>query len=219
MEARKELLKDYTSYNINTLCRRTQSEIEVVCFSEADSLLSFAWKFDVMTKQSSSLFNTTWHKVMHQARAENPNISIKEVEGQVWIPAFKHCQSLLDQLFDLSITLSDVDANFEHMYGTDLELELKALSCGVNMCLGKTSEHSQGWIRPCVMRIEEYRKLYGYTVAAESFLKLKESLKLTKGDFKDVERISAQVCFRCFILHIIELGTSLCRDRMDVPIT
>ena len=170
-EAKTELRTDWTSCKINTLCNRQKSNVDVVCFTVAASLLPFAWKFDVMTKHTnSSIFDATWSTVMQQACTNNPNISISHIEVLVWTRAFKHCQIFEEK---------------------QLVHELKALSAGVAKCLKQPNDDQ--WIHPSVRRIEEYRKLCGYRDAANSFLELRDSLNLRNGDFKDVERISKEV--------------------------
>ena len=193
-EAMNELQKDYTSYNINTLCTRRESYIDVICFARAATLQSFAWKFYVMTKQvNSSIFDATWKIVMHQAQTSNPSMNTSDIELHVWTPAFKYCLNLLEQLYNLTMTLADVDRCFKTFSEKQLVRELEALSAGVAKCLKQRND--DGWIRQCVHRIEEYRKLRGYCDAADSFLELRDSLNLTKGDFRDVERISKEVIF------------------------
>ena len=193
-EATVELGKDYRFCKINALCRRTDPNIEVVCFVKAAPLLSFAWKFDVMTKQIiSTIFDATWHSVMHQALTSNPNLSISDVDGQVWRPAFQHCDKLLVELHSQSMNLFDVDRYFSMMSGPELELELKALLSGVNMCVRQASRPNVDWICQRVKQIMVYRKLNAYCFAANLFLELRDVLNLTEGDFSDVERISAEV--------------------------
>jgi hypothetical protein len=191
-EAKTELQTDYKSRKINTLCSRRESYVDVVCFTIAAPLLSFAWKFYVMTtRTNSSIFYATWSNFMKQTRKNNPNMSIRDVEIQVWTPAFEHCQNLLDQLHSFSMTLADVDRHFKDFKEKgELVRELKALSDGVAKCVEQT--HDDDWILKKVQRIEEYRKLRGYCYAANSFLKLRDSLNLIKGDFQNVERISEE---------------------------
>ena len=187
----KELQKDYTSCKISTLCTRRKSWIDVICFAKAGTLQSFAWKFDVMTKQvNSSIFDTKWSAIMKmQAR-----MSISDIEVQVWTPTFNYCLNLLEQLHNLSMTLADVDRCFATFSEEQLVHELTILSAGVDMCL--MQPHDDRWIRQSVHRVAEYRKLRDYRNAANSFLKLKDSLNLMKGDFRVVKRISKEVNFR-----------------------
>lgn len=182
---------DYNSHKINTLCTQTKSGIDVVCFTKASCLLSFAWKFHIMTKKfTSSLFDATWCTTMQTARKSN--VTISDIESHVWKPAFKQCQNLLDQLHSQSMTLADVEKHFKNYGERELQNELNVLCCGVSEC-DQNTNYGKGWIHQRVLRIEEYRKLRNYRDAANTFLKLRDSLKLTKGDFKHVERISEEV--------------------------
>jgi hypothetical protein len=193
-EAIEELQIDYTNYKINNLCVRKQKSIDVICFTVASPLRSFAWKFHVMVKEkNSSLFINTWHDKVRRALTQHPKLNLCEIEKEVWMPTFQHCQTLLNQLEHMSIELCDVKHLLESGYA--LERELKALSVGISICSGEQcsgEQCSDRWIPASVNRIREYSKLCDYCAAAKLFLNLRNSLQL-KGDFRDVERISAEV--------------------------
>ena len=179
-----ELQDDYDSYKIETLCTRSK---KVLCFPSARSLKQFAYKFAVMTQEyNSSIFNSIWSKTMHLKL----NVTISDVGPTIWEPVFLNCQQLLEELHSGSMTLSDVDKHFYQYKGEQqrLERELKSLFHGVNKCC-EMNEEDSSWIHQAVTRIAEYWRLCTYCEAAHCFLKLRDSLELTRGDFKLVERI------------------------------
>lgn len=187
-EAFKELKSDYRRCKINTLCERRQDKIEILCFTAARPLVSFAWMFHVMKKEiNSTIFNSIWHDKFQTTLAEKPMLHIAEIETCVWIPTFQHCLTLLKQLEDMSIRLDDVN---NLPMDTDLEHELKLMCQGVSKCIGRSV--SDNWIDTSVKRIQEYHKLCDYGAAAKLFIDLRNSLKL-QGDFSDVEKIAAEV--------------------------
>ena len=187
-EAFKELKSDYRHCKINTLCERRQGNIEILCFTAARPLVSFAWMFHVMEKEiNSTIFNSIWHDKFQTTLAEKPMLHITEIETHVWIPTFQDCQSLLNQLENMSIRLNDVK---NLPMDTDLKHELESMCRGVSKCIGRSV--SDNWIDTSVKRIREYHKLCDYGAAANLFLKLRNSLKL-QGDFSDVEKIAAEV--------------------------
>lgn len=185
---------DYMQFKIGTLCQYCDSSCHFVCFDKAAPLMSFAQRFYILSKeQSSGLFHIMWSHAMKEARAKFPKMHIKDVEEMVWTPAFEHCQQLLNTLCDLSMTLANVDKHFRYYEKSELENQLRLLCCGVNKCFGQVPKFSDNWIPRVVLRIEDYRKLSYYRDAANSFLKLRDSLNLTKGDFRDIEGISKEV--------------------------
>lgn len=179
---------------IKELCTQSEKGVEVICFQSASSLQPFAYMFWIMTHwYNSAIFDSIWSKTMRSACQSNPNMTIGEVCPKIWEPAFTQCQHLLDQLHSRSMTLSNVDRHF-HRYKGDLqtlERELGSLFHGVNTCRGERKDIS--WIHHVVTRMGEYWRLWAYREAANSFLVLRDSLELTNGDFKDVERISKEV--------------------------
>ena len=170
------------------MCVRKQEGIAVICFTVASPLLSFAWKFYAMDKEvNSSIFLRTWHDEVKKALTRSPKLQIGEIEKEVWIPTFQHCQTLLKTLEDKSIALSEVN---ELSSSKRLEDDLKALSQGVRICTQTYCSYE--WIPKIVNCITEYRKLCDYSAAAKFFLYLRDSLQL-KGDFEDMGRIYSKV--------------------------
>ena len=193
-DAVKELRRDFNPCSMNTLCSRDTSDLEVVCFRRAHVLLPFAWKFNVFkVSLNSGLFLTVWSDTLSNAREKNPELSIDDLELQVWAPTFHLCEELLEQLHNLSMTLGDVDRVFHHYEPRQLREQLQLLHSGVCRC-GDLNLRDH-WIPKAVKKLEDYRKLCSYREAANSFLKLRELLKLSEGNFTDVERISKKVNF------------------------
>ena len=192
-DVQAELQKDYRSLKINTLCTRDESGgVAVVCFNKACPLLSFAKSFYVMTKRlNSSIFLTIWSDTLNLAMTKFPDLGVQHLHSNVWTPAFQQCRTLLDYLYEQTITLGDVDKHFGRYDGSDLSRELKLLFHGVNECTKQNLDDN--WIHRPVMKILNYQQLCCYRDAANSFLNLKHLLKLSKGDFTDVERISQEV--------------------------
>lgn len=203
-EAQAELNKECKLSKISELCNRSDSCICVVSFSRftcTAPLVSFAWKFNVMTKKlNSGIFHATWILNMKKAKT-NPDMSISDIEERVWTPTFECCQKILDQLQQCSMTLADVDRYFKNYTKWLLETNLKLLFKGVVECLEQRSQ-SDDWICPVVGHIEKYRKLRSYHNAAKAFLDLKHVLKLTKGDYTEFVDLSNEVILYAFLENI-----------------
>ena len=193
-EAKAELQENYDSYRINTLCTRSGNKIHVICFQSVSSLQPFANQFYILTQRcNSAIFNTIWSETMTCAHRSNPNMTISDVGLKVWEPAFTQCQQLLKQLQSGAMVLSNVDKHFSQYKGElkRLKGDLESLFHGVNAC--NEGDTDSSWIHQVVTRMMEYWRLCEYREAANSFLKLRDSLELTKGDFKNVEKISKEV--------------------------
>ena len=192
-DAKAELRKNYRVYKINTLCIQDETGLfRVICFHKADPLLRFAKSFHALTRRpNSNLFRVVWCATMMQAQRNNPKLSIKCLESEVWIPAFQQCQILLKDVYELNITLSDVDRYFGSYGDNDLTAQIRTLFDGVNECT--ENKFKDYWNSRLVQKVVDYRLLCSYQDAANSFLKLRDLLQLTQGDFRDVERISKKV--------------------------
>ena len=119
--------------------------------------------------------------------------SIDDVGPRIWQPAFEVCQKLLKELQNASITLECVEKMF-HVYKEDpkkLKQDLTRLSLGMNTCL-EIPKHTL-WISATVDQIKNFWRLCNSREAAKTFLKLRDTLKLTRGDFIHVEWISKKV--------------------------
>ena len=192
-EADAELQRDYTGFKINALCTRCESGIiRVICFDKASPLVSFAKQFYVLTKRlNSSLFRATWKTTINQARKDNPNLSLRDLESVVWVPVFCFCQNMLHRLRDQTMTLGEVDTHFKNYQKRELTTQLKLLYDGINTCMKQ--QLSDNWIQDSIQKVSDYRQLCGYHDAANAFLQLRDLLNLSEGDFRDVERISTEV--------------------------
>ena len=201
-EADAELQTTYEEFKINALCVRDQSgTVSVACFVNARPLASFAKMFYVLTKtQHSGIFSATWSATMKQASIYNPHLSTKDLESEVWNPAFSHCEKLLQEMYERTITLGDVDKHFKSYNESDIVTQLNLLLHGVNECnqlmcsiQGVHQPLQNHWIPHSVQKIVDYRQLCRYRDAADSFLWLRDVLNLSGGDFSDIEKISREV--------------------------
>lgn len=195
-----ELKIDYKSVNISDLCTLDRS---IKCFPKGQVLLSFAMMFYLMTKKkNSSFFFDAWSMTMKEARMINSNLSIGDLESEVWIPTFRCCEKFLEELQTFSITLTDVDRKFHSLSEKKVAFEIKQLFCGIMTCqqlvskakVMPTQPNDCDWIEGVVERIADYRKLCSYRDAAISFLKLRDSLGISGTGFTHVATISTEVC-------------------------
>ena len=110
--------------------------------------------------------------------------------------------SLLAKLESGDMTLLDIDFQFKQVYHNKLdklEQDLINLQCGLNAI--KHASSDTNWIKKVVVNIGQYWELCGYREAAEAFLKIRNTLKLT-GDFALVERVAKKVLvvLLCFVI-------------------
>ena len=194
-QLKEELQKDFSKEKVNTLCVHEGQEVKVICFQSTRNLSAFAVEFYIMTqKHTSDLFAAEWKAAMDAAVQSSAGatyaLTLAHISSKVWKPAFRNCQSLLQELHDHSMKLARIDVCFKQ-HEHDLEMQLTNLFVGVNACLCETNK-SGAWIRGVVRRIRIYWHLCNYRKAASAFLDLKEALNL-QGDFTDVEKLAAEV--------------------------
>ena len=157
-------------------------------------------------KFSSAIFEGIWMDTLKYAQRHNPNMSIDDMSSCVWEPTFTKCQEIKGQLQKKSISLSDVDKYFGPHKGETLEKELDSLVRGIDYCCNEPSDLN--WICQAVQWINKYWKLCAQCEAVNSFLKLRDTLKLTEGDFSVVETISTEVIFHTILGILCMYSTS-----------
>jgi hypothetical protein len=190
-ELQVELEKDIDKELINTMCVRNKDNcMQLKCFVSAGSLLKFAKDFQIIS--TSEMFLGFWRRTLSQAIADNSQLSLYDIYDSVWRPSLGLCRKLLESLVDQSMKLSDVDTDLQP-YRDCLDLQLKLLYDQ----LAEISQKS-GYlylIKQAAQRVREYWNLCQYKKGADTFLKLKNSLGLSKGDFQLVEILSEQVYY------------------------
>ena len=146
-------------------------------------------------KYPNDLFTKRWKVAMNAAveNSTNTPLTLANICSEVWDPAFRNCQSLLDKLHDRSMKLACIDRSFRQ-HGKDLEMQLGNLFAGVNACLGE--KRGGAWIKGVVRCIHDYWHLCNYRKAASAFLDLKQALNL-QGDFRNVEKLATEVRRKC----------------------
>lgn len=167
--------------------------MQLICFLSAGSLLKFANEFHVMSgeKHGSEIFLGIWRITLHQAITDNPQLSLGDVYTSVWQPSLEQCRKLLESLTDLTMKLSDVDTNLKP-YHNRLDTQLQLLCSRMAEITQKSGDRAL--IERAARRVKEYWNLRRYQEGADTFLQVKNSLGLTEGDFRLVERLSQQVC-------------------------
>jgi uncharacterized coiled-coil protein SlyX len=189
-ELQAELGKDIDKELINTMCVRNEEDngIQLICFQCAGSLLEFAKDFQIIG--DSEMFLGIWRRTLLQAITDNTQLSLNDVYDSVWQPSLEQCRKLLKSLIDLSMKLSDIDTELQP-YHSRLDTQLELLYNKMADSTQKSKDLSQ--IKQAARRVRDYWNLCQYQKGADTFLKLKNSLGLTKGDFQLVEKLSQKV--------------------------
>ena len=188
-----ELQENYENEKINKLCvTASDGSCRVVCFPDAKPLDPCLDGFFVISsKYSSDIFNRLWHKNLSEQPAA---VDFSRIYPYVWQPTLQSCTLLLKKLKSRDITLLEVDDQFKLVYFNKLdklEKDLINLQHAVD-AINHTVTGDINWIKNAVVHIGQYWDLCGYKVAAEAFLKIRDTLDLT-GDFVIVERVASKV--------------------------
>ena len=204
------LQKDFQKEKISKLCVTAISDgsCNVVCFPDARPLDAYLDNFYVISsKYPNDLFNKYWKERLN---AYSEPIPFSNVDSFVWRPVLQACQSLLAKLESEDMTLLDVDHQFKNAYFRKLHiLEQDLLNLQRGVCAIKYIRIDDSWIKKAVKHIGEYWDLCGYRDAAEAFLNIRDTLKLT-GDFNLVERVAQKVNVHVLINVLILLGLRAC---------
>ena len=193
----KELQRNFEEQKINKLCVTSSSDgsCSVVCFPDARPLEPCLDNFYIISFHfSSDIFNRIWQETLKKIC----QLSFTDIDVSLWRPALQSCISLLTKLKAGDMTLSDIDHQFKLVYFKkrgQLEQDLINLQRGVNAI--KHASSDSNWIWKVVKNIGQYWDLCSYREAAESFLKIRDTLKLT-GDFAIIKRVASKVLIAAF---------------------
>ena len=140
----------------------------------------------------SNVFFDYWHDGLKTILRERVTLTLEGVVPKLWTPVFEQCEKLLEQLRDYSLSLPTVDILFKGKKTSDIAHSIKQLHRGVEMCLSGKEVKDFKWIKGVIDCMEQFWQLSGYAEAAQAFLKLRDTLKLT-GDFQLVENVALKV--------------------------
>ncbi len=141
----------------------------------------------------SELFLEFWREKTLMVTSSKQDVALSDI-ARVWSEVFQACEDLLKAVQDQTINLVDVDRLFSQYDKKNLDIQLVNLLHGVCMCTGKhVSGKSKEEIHTAVVRMCSYWDLCKYRDTANVFLKIRDALKLTKGNFRDVEKLSQEV--------------------------
>ena len=194
----KELQRSFEEQKINKLCVTSSSDgsCNVVCFPDARPLDPCLDNFYIISFHfSSDIFNRIWQETLKKIC----QLSFTDIDVSLWRPALQSCISLLAKLKAGDMTLSDIDHQFKLVYFKkrgQLEQDLINLQRGVN-AIKHASASDSNWIWKVVKNIGQYWDLCSYREAAEAFLKIRDTLKLT-GDFAIIKRVASKVLIAAF---------------------
>ena len=170
----------------------------VHCFPEAAPLEPIMNQFWIMTHEcESKIFSKYWHdRLVLIIRSRSSGLVLSDIAEEVWSPVFDKCVKLLAELKDYSISLMTVNQLFEGQPIPTITFSIKQLYKGVELCQKGREVSNFKWIQGVVERMMQFWQLHGFTAAAQTFLEIRDVLKLT-GDFKLVENVASRVRHTC----------------------
>ena len=183
--------KPFETMSICSLCSKDGDQLIIKCFQQAKPLFDMATTFYVCTQTyPSNLFQHYWSQQMKKMK--HFHLTIADVANKIWQPVFDTCCTFLEDIRSKSMVLSEVDRLLMQYRPDELHIQLQQLDKAVCECLSRST--SQTWIKDAVKRMEQYRSLRQHASAAKTFLRLRDTLKLT-GNFEIIEKLSTEVCY------------------------
>ena len=195
-EIKQELERDYRYCPINILCiSKAKGAIEYLSCASAAPLERIMIKFRIMAGENNNdVFRKIWMRMLNSVRKSSTELTIEGIVEYLWEPAFEECLRLLDEIRDLTILLSSVDANFLQ-YNDEKHIidHLFSLYRGVEMCRNnRRPTNIPSWLKRGVQLMVQYWKLCRYTKAAKVVINLRAKLRIT-GDFRVMQALATKV--------------------------
>ena len=161
----------------------------MICFQSGGSLLKFADNFYSISL--SALFKILWRSaILTQTVSSAQEIMLDDLYCSVWQPCLENCHQLIQSLMDMDIKLFKVD-EYLKLYGVDFDKHVEVLFREVNKTIPISGSLES--LNAALRKVHHYERLCRYHEGATIILKLKDSLGLVKGDFREVEMLSQEV--------------------------
>ena len=192
---------DVSLLQIRHLCERKDNKQIEVKFFELPSVLEQVLS-PLHNVQKSTTFQKLWTQYGTKAQRARknderkiPQLSISDVVGNIWKPAFNDWNKHVTGIVDGTVTLGDVDKLFESYTETrekELESELTGMFQQSQSHSVTSSKHLRGVIGERIAQIQRYQQLCQYFNAAVTIWEFKEAMGFT-GDFKVIQDLLSQV--------------------------
>ena len=185
--------QEHSNKPLKSLCVSEASGIRFICFQLAQPLEPMLKNYNIMfSTHQSDLFMKLWKSKLREISKSTAGLKFADFVTTIWDPVYKDCCQLVDSVKMKSIKLSDVDRYFgvyESYRG--VRESLLSLYKACEACEGRSTNTGQ-WVRGAVDHMQQYWSLCEQAEAANTVLKLKDSLKLT-GNFKTIEDVASRV--------------------------
>ena len=183
------------------------TKIEFFCFNLGEDVEEMLDEFHVLMEVvKPDLICKLWEtaienqfKALHAGK-KSQGLTFREIHRNIWRPIYQECEDTIEQLSNLHLPLHKVkDYYFPYKTEAKLQEELTNLSDAINTCRRSKGQvvSKNLWIQDAASRIFTYKQLCQCRGAAETFLKLRDTLDLT-GDFAVVEALSKAVSLLIF---------------------
>ena len=191
-QLQKEFTAEYHDVAVNKLFLETDDpnqRLKCIYFSTSDIPHELLKYLHVMgNTYRNDLFESCWGK---QCDMCHHVFTFGGVYERVCMPVLDKCKEILLSLQQKTMTLKDVDTEFQQE--TDVENNLNKLCRGIRQCFpGSEVLPAKDWVRGVVAHIQEYRRINSCINVATIVLKIKKSMKLY-GDFSVVDMLAQQV--------------------------
>ena len=196
-ELKSELERDYSSSPINALCTSANQKGPIVylCCESATPLEPIMVKFRIMAGENNNdVFQKIWLKTLNSVREISTELTLEGIVDHLWEPAFGECMSLLKNIRERTILLSEVDHYFlQYKDKQKIVSHLFSLYTGVEMCCNNLKPSNlPRWLRVGEQLMVQYWKLCQYAEAAKVVLNVSEQLKIS-GDFSLMKTLATKV--------------------------
>ena len=186
------------------------TKIEFFCFNLSEDVEDMLDEFHVLMEVvKPDLICKLWKTAVDNqfkaltAGEKSPDLTFKEVHSYIWRPIYHECEDTIEQLSKLHLPLHKVkDYYFPYNTKAKLQKELNKLCDAINNCRKSKGQAvlNNLWIQDAASRIFTYKQLCQCRGAAETFLKLRNTLGLT-GDFAVVEALSKAVSLLSYLIN------------------
>ena len=150
----------YDDLSCSDLCTETNEGLSFPCLSEAKPLNDLLIPYAIMTSAiySNDIFHVKWGEVTTECQTQLASSVSTTDNGEAvsqcteviyehaWLPAFSHCNQLIEGLQNETIQFGDVEDQFKHLEEGTIKMTIERLNQAITVSSNVSMKTLEAWV-------------------------------------------------------------------------